>query len=60
MNVLILSDAPEILQKLLEKGFIELPESKCPEEVGRTNDPKYYQYHRIIGHPIEKCDVFRG
>jgi len=31
---------PEIVHKLLEKGFIKLPEPKRPEEVGRTNDPK--------------------
>ena len=52
------SDAPEILHKLLEKGLIELPESKRPKEVGRTDDPKYCEYHRIIGHPIE--NAFRG
>jgi len=34
------SDAPEMLHTLLEKGLIELPESKRPEEVGRTDDPK--------------------
>ena len=44
------SDAPEILHKLLEKGLIELPKSNRPEEVGRTNDPKYCKYHRIISH----------
>jgi len=49
------SDAPEMLLTLLKKGLIELPESKRPEEVGRTNDPKYCKYHRIISHPIEKC-----
>jgi len=54
------SDALEILHKLLEKGFIELSESKRPEEIGRTDDPKYCEYHRIIGHPIEKCNAFRG
>ncbi|GKV14736.1 hypothetical protein SLEP1_g25561 [Rubroshorea leprosula] len=25
---------------------------KCPEEVGRVNDPKYCKYHRIVSHPI--------
>jgi len=54
------SDAPEMLHTLLEKGLIELPEPKRPEEVGRTNDPKYCKYHRIISHPIEKCNAFRG
>jgi len=53
------SDVPEMLDKLLEKGLIELPESSRPEEIGRTNDPKYCKYHRIISHPIEKCKAFR-
>ena len=53
-------DVQKMLHKLLEKGLIELPESKRPEEVGRTDDPKYCEYHRIIGHPIEQCDAFRG
>jgi len=35
------SDVPEMLDKLLEKGLIELPESKCPKEIGRSNNPKY-------------------
>jgi len=34
------SDAPKMLQKLLEKGLIELLESKHHEEVRRTNNPK--------------------
>jgi len=54
------SDAPEILDKLLEKGLIELPKSKRTKEIGRTCDPRYCKYHRIISHPIEKCKTFRG
>jgi len=46
--------------KLLKKGLIELPKSKRSEEVGRTDDPNYCEYHRIIGHPIEKCNAFRS
>jgi len=53
------SDAPKILDKLLEKGLIELSELRCPEEIGRTNNPKYYKYHRIISHPKEKCKAFK-
>ena len=53
------SDVPEMLDKLLEKGLIELPELSRPEEIRRTNDPKYCKYHRIISHPIEKCKAFR-
>jgi len=32
-----------MLDDLLEKGVIQLPEQKRPEEVGRTGDPKYYR-----------------
>jgi len=52
-------DAPEMLNKLLEEGLIELPESKHPGQIERTGDPKYYRYHRIISHPIEKCRTFK-
>jgi len=44
-----------MLDDLLEKGVIELPPSKRPEELGRTNDPKYCRYHRVVSHPLEKC-----
>jgi len=54
------SDALEILHKLLEKGLIELPELRRHKEIGRTNDPKHYKYHRIFSHPIEKYKAFRG
>jgi len=53
-------DVPEMLNKLLEKGLIELLESSRSEEIKRTNDPKYCKYHRIISHLIEKCKTFRG
>ena len=52
-------DAPKMLDKLLEKGLVELPESRRPEEIGRTNDSKYCKYHRIISHPTEKCKAFK-
>ncbi|KAH0712097.1 hypothetical protein KY289_008056 [Solanum tuberosum] len=29
------------------------------DEVGRSDDRKYYKYHRLVGHPIEKCFVFK-
>ena len=48
-----------MLDKLLKKGLMKLPESCRPEEIGRTNDPKYCKYHRIISHPTEKCKAFR-
>jgi len=48
-----------MLAKLLDERLIELPESKCPEEIEKTNDSKYCRYHRIINHPIEKCKIFK-
>ena len=48
-----------MLDKLFEKGLIELLESKRPEEIERTNDPKYCRYHSIISHPIENCRTFK-
>ena len=52
-------DAPRILDKLLEKRLIELPKPKNPEEMRRSNDSKYCKCHGIIGHPTEKCKVFK-
>lgn len=49
------SDLSGMLDDLLEKDVIELPEPKCLEKAGRTVDPKYCQYHRIVSHPLEKC-----
>jgi len=43
-----------MLDDLLEKGVIQLPEPKRPKDVGRTTNPTYYRYHRMISHPLEK------
>ncbi|KAM1575820.1 hypothetical protein ACFX10_032214 [Malus domestica] len=48
-----------MLDDLLEKKVIELPECKRPEEMNRINDPKYCKYHRIVNHPIGKCFVLK-
>ena len=45
-------DLSGMLDDLLKKGIIELPPSKRPEESGRTNDPKYCRYHRVVSHPL--------
>ena len=44
-----------MLDDLFENGIIELPEQKWLEEAGRVTDPKYYQYHRVVNHLLEKC-----
>jgi len=33
--------------------------SKCLEDIGRTNDPKYCKYHSAISHLIKKCKAFK-
>jgi len=33
--------------------------SKRREEIVRTNDPNYWNYHKFISHPIQKCKVFK-
>ncbi|KAJ9678324.1 hypothetical protein PVL29_020478 [Vitis rotundifolia] len=38
-------DVPSMLEDLLQKKVIELPECKCPEEMGCVNDPNYCHYH---------------
>ncbi|MCQ7416412.1 retrotransposon gag domain-containing protein, partial [Salmonella enterica] len=53
------SDVPDMLEQLLEKQLIELPECKRPEELGKVNDPKFCKYHRVVSHPVEKCFVLK-
>jgi len=48
-----------LLDNLLEKGVIQLSELKRLEEVGRTDDPKYCRYHKMVSHPLEKCVMLR-
>ncbi|CAL2271127.1 unnamed protein product [Prunus armeniaca] len=53
------SDVIGMLEDLLEKKVIELPECKRPEKMNRVNDPKFCKYHRIVSHPVEKCFVLK-
>ena len=53
-------DVPNIFEQLLQMKLIELPECRRPEDMGKVDDPNYCRYHRIIGHPIQKCFVFKG
>ena len=48
-----------ILKQLLQLKLIELPEYRQPEDIGKVDDPNYSKYHRIIGHPVQKCFVFK-
>ncbi|PIN02263.1 hypothetical protein CDL12_25227 [Handroanthus impetiginosus] len=51
-------DVPHIFDELLARKLIELPQPKCLEEVGKTNNSKYWKYYRVVSHPIEKYFVF--
>ncbi|KAM1353363.1 hypothetical protein ACFX2H_032863 [Malus domestica] len=53
------SDIDVMLDDLLEKKVIELPECKRLEEMNRVNDPKYCKYHRIVSYPVGKCFVLK-
>ncbi|KAL0411799.1 UNVERIFIED_CONTAM: hypothetical protein Slati_3769600 [Sesamum latifolium] len=53
------SDVPGIFDDLLEANLIDLPEMKRPEEAERKDDPKYCKYHRLVGHTIQDCFVFK-
>jgi len=48
------------LFKLLQKSNkLKLPEARRPEEAGKTDDPNYYLYHRMLGHPSKNCYIFK-
>lgn len=40
---------------LLDKGLVELPDPRVPEEIGKVSDPKYCDFHRMVQHGTEKC-----
>jgi len=44
----------------LHKGNkLKLSEARCPNEVGRTNDPNYCLFHTMVHHPTNKCFVLK-
>ena len=48
------------LFKLLQKSNkLKLSEIRRPEEVEKTDDPSYYLYHRMLGHLIQNCHIFK-
>ncbi|KAL7152972.1 hypothetical protein ABFS83_04G134500 [Erythranthe nasuta] len=53
------TDVAGIFDDLLGLKLIELPEMKRPEEANKTEDPKYCKYHRLVGHRIHDCFVFK-
>ncbi|KAM1348395.1 hypothetical protein ACFX2F_002576 [Malus domestica] len=53
------SDVVAMLDDLLDKKVISLPECRRPEEMNRTDNPRYCKFHRFISHPTEKCFVLK-
>ncbi|KAM1790734.1 hypothetical protein ACFX12_034769 [Malus domestica] len=53
------SDVVAMLEDLLEKKVIGLLECRRPEEMNRTDSPRYCKFHRFISHPTEKCFVLK-
>ncbi|KAM1467302.1 hypothetical protein ACFX2I_032421 [Malus domestica] len=53
------SDVVAMLEDLLEKKVIGLPECRRPEEMNRTDSPRYCKFHRFISHQTEKCFVLK-
>jgi len=48
------------LLKLLHKSNkFKLPEAKHPEEMGKTDDPNYCLYHRMVGYPAKSYYIFK-
>jgi len=48
------------LFKLLNKSNrLKLPEARRPKEVGKTDNPNYFLYHRMLGHLTKSCDIFK-
>ncbi|KAI4370364.1 hypothetical protein MLD38_018723 [Melastoma candidum] len=52
-------DVVEIFDYLLSSKMIELPQSKRPQQANLADNPNFCKYHRVLGHPIEKCFVFK-
>ena len=45
---------------LSKGGQLKLPEPRNPEDVGKTDDPRYCLYHRGLGHPTKNCWSLKG
>ena len=44
----------------LNKGNkLKLTEARRTDEVGHTNDPNYFFFHRMVHHPTSRCFVLK-
>jgi Retrotransposon gag protein len=41
------------------KNGLALPASKRPEDTNKSDEPNFCPYHRVLGHSIEDCWVFK-
>ncbi|KAH7690271.1 NAD(P)-binding domain-containing protein [Dioscorea alata] len=48
----------KIFKDAMREG-LQLPECKRPEEQSKKDHPNYCPYHRVLGHTIEDCYVFK-
>ncbi|KAJ0972424.1 hypothetical protein J5N97_020383 [Dioscorea zingiberensis] len=48
----------KIFKDAVKEG-LQLPECKRPEEQNKKDHPNYCPYHRVLGHTIEDCYVFK-
>ena len=48
-----------IFHFLNKRNKLKLPEVRRPDEVGRTNDPNYCLFHRMIHHPTCRYNVLK-
>ncbi|KAM1604471.1 hypothetical protein ACFX1Z_030950 [Malus domestica] len=53
------SDVVAMLDDLLDKKVIDLPECRRSEEINRTDSPRYSKFHRFISHLTKKCFVLK-
>jgi len=49
-----------MLDDLLEKAVIQLPEPKRPEEVGRLTNPLYCWYHRMVSKLLKNASHLKS
>ncbi|XP_019179608.1 PREDICTED: uncharacterized protein LOC109174830 [Ipomoea nil] len=53
------SDVPYMFHELLKHNLVDLLEMRRPHEASMVDDPSYCKYHRLVGHQIENCFVFK-
>ncbi|MQL90852.1 hypothetical protein Taro_023449 [Colocasia esculenta] len=50
----------ELLDICLQENLMTLPEPKCPEGAAMVDKPNYCPYHRVLGHTLENCYLFKN